>query len=411
MQTALALLQLDSAGVAARVAAERHRNPFLRNAAAGPQTGDGAAALADTETARQNLLRQVGLIRFDAAAATLARDLVHCLDDRGFLTDSAQELCGYLGCRPATLDHVLARLQSEVEPAGLFARSLGECFGLQLRAANRLDPVIARLLTRLDLVARQDVPAICALCDADPEDALDMLADIRSLTPAPLSRLMPPPAPATGPDLFFDACDRGEIRVSLNPDVLPAVLTDDPLFSRITTAETDAGARAYYRDCHRSAGAFVLALQKRANTLLRIGRHIAGMQHRFLRTGRLLDRVPLTMETTAAALKLHKSTVSRAMAGCTIRTAHGTLPAAHFLVRPLNTTTAGKTRDQALRRLDLMIRTEDKARPLTDEALAALMRRANFAVSRRTVVKYRALLGQPGSSARRNTGAPRTPRP
>ena len=43
------------------------------------------------------------------------------------------------------------------DPVGVGARDLAECLALQLKAKDRLDPAMAALLTRLDLVARRDM--------------------------------------------------------------------------------------------------------------------------------------------------------------------------------------------------------------------------------------------------------------
>ena len=111
--------------------------------------------------------------------------------------------------------------------------------------------------------------------------------------------------------------------------------------------------------------------------------------------------MPLTMDDVAQVLGLHKSTVSRAMAGCTVQTPQGVVPADTFFVRSFSASALHRTRDQILKHLDLLIRTEDKAKPLSDQALCTLMCRANFAMSRRTVAKYRGLLGQPAAAKRR----------
>ena len=416
MRISLNLLQMAPGEISAKIAAEARRNPFFLRIGSGHGSLGRAAntydQLAQSESAAQMLLRQIGLIGLSKDEARVARDLVHCLDRRGFLTDSAGELCRYLSVDEATLHKTLARLQSSVEPAGVFARSLPECFKLQLVERNRFDPVIAKLLDHLDLVAARDVDAICALCEVDREDAVEMLDDIRALNPAPLCILETEVDPVRGPDLIIRLDAGREITVSLNPEALPDIQVDDPFFSHLRVTEPDGAASRYYKDCHGLATAFVTALEKRANTMLRIGGHIAGVQKRFLITDRPSDRAPLTMEGAAQVLGLHKSTISRAMAGCLVQSPHGVLPAETFFVRPFNAQSSNRTREQILKRLDLLIRTEDKAKPLSDQSLARLMGRGNIAISRRTVAKYRAALGHPSASGRRmRSGGPKGKRP
>lgn len=404
MRTSLALLQLGPEDLGALARDEVRRNPFLRpvpaSAAPGAALPDAADTAGPTSHAA-DLLHQIGLIALPADQQHVARALPYCLDERGFLADPAEEISAYLQTTPATLRAVVARVQAAVEPAGLFAWSLADCLRLQLEARNRYDPLIARVLTRLDLVARQDIPAICALCEVDAEDAQDMIADIRALNPAPLGRAELPPPPAPLPELILRADPDDTVRARLNADALPRLLADDGLFDRLSAVPMDAAARTYYRDCYRGAAGFVTAMQKRANTLLRIGQIIADRQGRFIRSGRPQDRQPLTMGAIADHLGLNKSTVSRALSNCRVETDLGVLAAAEFLARPLSDANAERTRDQALQRLSLLIRTEDPREPHLDQTLTTLLARAGLHLSRRTVTKYRGLLGLPGAPQRR----------
>ena len=66
-------------------------------------------------------------------------------------------------------------------------------------------------------------------------------------------------------------------------------------------------------------------------------------------------------------------------------------------------TESGETvaRDGVLDRLRAMVDAEDKAHPLSDERLSDMLKGEGFPVARRTVAKYRALAGIPGTSERR----------
>lgn len=417
MRNSLALLQLGPSDLAEVVEEETRRNPFLRYVPAAQASGGGVAhsdgreerEAQALETTNEGLLRQIGLISLSASEKRLAQELPYCLDERGFLADPLDDMCGYLDTSRAELIAVVAKVQKAVEPAGMFAWSLRECFRLQLEAKDRWDPLIEQLLERLDLVAKQDIKGICALCGVDEEDAEEMVADIRALRPAPLTPVDPVETAAREPELIFHTNPDGEIDVSLNERALPRILTDDGLFDRIGTVEMDKAAVQYYRDCYRGAAAFVIAVQKRANTLLRIGQEIAAVQGRFVATGRKLDRQPLTMGGIAENLELNKSTISRALNKCRIQTDREIVMASAFFVRPLNDDNATRTREQVLQRLSVLIRTEDLRKPHSDESLVQLLERSGLQVSRRTVAKYRALLGIPGTYERRANGGTARP--
>jgi RNA polymerase sigma-54 factor len=203
------------------------------------------------------------------------------------------------------------------------------------------------------------------------------------------------------PELIFFPTADGSTSVELNSAALPSILADDGLFDKMRKVEIDPSALQYYRDCYRGAAAFVVAMQKRANTMLRIGQQIAVVQQKYLQTGRKLDRRPLTTNELAKSLVLNKSTISRAVNKCRIATRNGVLPAKDFFVRPISNSTGGRTREQVLHRLSILIRAEDHFQPYSDDILAQFLSKANLAVSRRTVAKYRSILGVPGMQRRR----------
>ena len=408
MRMSLALLSMSSEELEEALAKECARNPFLRTTAWVPPFVPGAgsgAAVPETQAAQSSssddLLQQIGLLKFSTAQRHLAEQLVHCLDERGFIADPAEEICGYLDTNLDLLRTTISVLQLSVEPAGVFAWNLSDSFRIQLLSLNRLDPVILLLLDRLDLVAQQDVHAIRELCSVDTEDAVDMIAEIRALNPSPLVRQDSPPVVGQEPELIILPAAGGELSAELNPAAFPTLLCDESLFDRVRAVELTPEALKYYRDCHKGAAGYVLALQKRANTLLRIGQQIASSQGKFLNSGHALDRQPLTTAILAEALGVNKSTISRALKNCRIMTRNGVRNAQELLVRPLSRSSNDKSQGQALQRLSVMIRAEDKRSPYSDLELVALLRRAGFELSRRTVAKYRDLLGLPGKTKRR----------
>ncbi len=409
MYTSLSLLQMGSADFLLALKQERFRNPFLKCSAPAPPLPAGKAKnlpqdnreIVVEHSNTDDLIAQISLIRMPQGERELACNLVHCLDERGFFTESPEEISTYLQAEPEGIIAVVEKLQKAVDPAGVFAWSLQDCFRLQLEAKNRFDPMIEALLNHLDLIAAQDIVSICKILRVDREDAEDMMDDIRSLSAAPLSYGQEQSDICQMPDLFFHPSPDGTFDVTLNEAALPNVLTDDALFSAIKATETDQASLNYYRDCYKTAGSFVFAMQKRANTLLLIGQEIADVQYRYLKTGRPLDRKPLTMGGMATKLGINKSTISRALRNSLLETPQGLMPASSFFVRPLTENSDQKTREQALKRLSLIIKTEDRKHPYSDEVLAELMSKVNLAISRRTVAKYRQFLKIPNAFKRR----------
>lgn len=357
MRQSLDILRMDAGRLRRRLRLEAARNPCLV-----------LTEVPDDPTPRQRLLGQVGLLRLPVADTDLARALVHCLDDHGWLADPLAEIAGWLQVPPQRIEALLPRLQG-LDPPGVFARDLAESLRLQLQARGRYDPVIARLLGRLDLAASGDIGAIAAHCDCDLEDAEDMLADLRALSPHPLAGHTPlPPA---------------ELELTPGGTLRPAA----GLSVALREAAGDDQGRA-------AAQSLIAAVQGRARTLMRVAQLMVAAQGAWLRgTGALR---PLTLTALAAELGLDKSTVSRAIAGTAMRTPRGTVPLRDLLLVPVNARNPGLDRGAALARLRRLLVRWPKDQPISDARLAEVMARDGLALSRRTVAKYRAELGLPG---------------
>ena len=118
--------------------------------------------------------------------------------------------------------------------------------------------------------------------------------------------------------------------------------------------------------------------------------------------GVVADRV----DEVAAELQLSESTVSRAVSG-----KYCLGPGEVFELRRLFTTGGVSTVDEAGRevlaastqiraRIAQLIAQEPSARPLSDQAIADILRAEGTAITRRTVAKYRDLEGIPSTRIR-----------
>jgi RNA polymerase sigma-54 factor len=108
--------------------------------------------------------------------------------------------------------------------------------------------------------------------------------------------------------------------------------------------------------------------------------------------------VPLRRSDLAEALGLHVSTVSRALAGLSLQTPLGVMPVDDLFPAALGDRASSAQAQDALLRA---VAAEDPQRPLSDDALAAILTREGIPAARRTVAKYRAALRIPAAGRRR----------
>src|SRR5690606_35285793 len=184
----------------------------------------------------------------DAADRLIARFLVDGLNEAGYLSLDLAALAEQLGAPPATIERVLATLQT-CDPVGVFARDVRECLALQLRERDRLDPLMQRLLDNLDLLAAHDMVGLARAVGADREDLVDMLAELRQLDPKPGRAFETGPVESVVPDVFVREASSGGWTIELNSDVLPRVLVNRAYYATVVRKTRDAAEKEFLTDC------------------------------------------------------------------------------------------------------------------------------------------------------------------
>ena len=114
-----------------------------------------------TETSLQeHLMQQAELIDTSPKVIAAMRYLVGCLDDRGFLTQTAADVALQTQLPLAAVQEA-AMLLKTFDPPGIGAQSLSECLLLQLSAQGRSDSLAARILRdHFELLTRRRIPEI-----------------------------------------------------------------------------------------------------------------------------------------------------------------------------------------------------------------------------------------------------------
>ncbi len=406
LRQAIGLLQLNNAELHALLAREAAKNPALRVRApqgAGASGGGGGTDGADRLAApqgglAQHVARQIGLTFRDPAQARIAAVFLDALEPYGWLGRDVADIAADCGVPEPEAEAVLHILQG-LEPAGLFARSLAECLALQAREAGVLDPAMRAILGRLDLVASGDRAALAEVCGADADAVDARLALLRGFDPKPGARYAQDDAPLRPPDLFVTR-DGDAWHVEFNASTLPGVdLREDLLTAR-------DGREAFVAEALASARGLKQAIELRNANTLAVASDLVRRQAGYL-SRQAAHPAPVTRKDVADALDLHESTVSRIVTGMLAETPRGVIELRALFCRGLPGAEDGGAVSvpQVQARIAAMIREEPAAAPLSDEAIAARLRDGEVTIRRRTVAKYRARMGIPGSSVRRRDGA------
>ncbi|RWX76809.1 RNA polymerase sigma-54 factor [Neorhizobium lilium] len=352
---------------------------------------------------REHINQQIPFLTANPSERLAAQHLADQLDDTGYLQGDMEEIAGRLGKTRAEMESLLHALQT-LDPPGVFARSLSECLGIQLRQQNRLDPAMAMLLDHLDLLAKRDFASLRKICGVDDEDLLDMLSEIRKLNPKPGAAFDVVVSEAVAPDVVVRQSSDGGWLVELNPETLPRVLVNQTYFQVVSKKCPKNGPdHDFLSECMQNANWLTRSLDQRAKTIMKVATEIVRQQDAFLLHG--VDHLrPLNLKTVAEAIKMHESTVSRVTSNKYMLTPRGLFELKYFFTVSIGSADQGgdsHSAEAVRHRIRLLIAQEAPDAVLSDDDIVVNLKHGGVELARRTVAKYREAMNIPSSVQRR----------
>ena len=363
--------------------------------------------LADRVSLRDHLAGQISVDFGSPAERLVGSYMIDLLDEAGYFTGDIGGLARALGCGTDVVEGILSRLQ-QLDPPGIFARSLAECLALQLRDRDRLDPAMQAMLDNLDLLARHDVDALVRVCGVDAEDIADMVAEIRALNPKPALAFDTSVAEPVTPDVIMRPHPSGGWIVELNNETLPRVLVDNLYYTTVNRVARNKEDKQYLNECLQSANWLVRSLHQRATTILKVATEIVRQQETFFAQGVQALR-PLVLRDIAQVIDMHESTVSRVTSNKFIATPRGIFELKYFFTQAIASSAGGEAHsaESVRHRIRGLIDGETPDAVLSDDAIVEVLRDEGVDIARRTVAKYREAMGIPSSVRRRREKAHR----
>jgi RNA polymerase sigma-54 factor len=201
----------------------------------------------------------------------------------------------------------------------------------------------------------------------------------------------------------YDA-DQDRYVAALADGILP-VLRVNPVYERMAKdGAVDATTREFVGTNVKAAEWLIEALHHRRTTLMRVVEEVIARQRPWFDEGpEALRR--LEMSEVAQSLGLSTGTVSRAVSGKWMQTPRGIVELRKFFTGGVETADGEGASWEAVRQMVKdVIDGEDRAHPLSDEAIAGRLKDRGVTIARRTVVKYREQLGIPSARHRKSHG-------
>ena len=382
----------------------------------------------DTTSFIDKLNEQVGERELSERQKTILEYLIGSLDDDGLLRKEldviADELAIYQGidCDEKEISDTLQLLQ-DFDPAGIGARSLQECLLLQIKRKvtegewerdSNIYGYLKTIFTEyFDAFTKKHWDKIQAALSLSDLQIKALQAEIRKLNPKPgasMGETMGRNVQQITPDFIIDTDENGNISFTLNQGNLPELHVSQS-FNDMLAAYKDnkqgmnrqeKEALLYAKGKVEKAQGFIEAIKQRRNTLCTTMKAIIEIQKKFFQEGNEADLKPMILKDIAEKTGLDISTISRVSNIKYAQTRWGTFPLRFFFTDSY-TTEDGE--EMSTRKIKVALReiidNENKQKPLSDDALAKVMKEKGFPIARRTVAKYREQLNLPVARLRK----------
>ena len=327
---------------------------------------DFTAFLTREKTFRDHLTEQIGQMKLvDDELLRLCRFLIDCLDERGYLDCPLEELSREFDIPLFSLEQALFAVQM-LDPPGVGARNLSECLTLQLAQDRSLDPLALKIARDgLEMLGKRNFSGLAVLLGVSVNEAKAAASKVLALNPIPSRSFAGSEQIAyVAPDAEFSV-QQGQLVIELNERILPRLSVNAEYAALMNTSD-DPEVQRYVKEKLSEAQALIKGVHTRCDTLVQMLTLIGREQHGFFCGGEAL--LPVTMQQLSEKMGVSTSTVSRAAQNKYIQFQGRIIPVRSFFTTAIRPDAAVSSH-AVKQRLQSLIRAEDPAAPLSDEAL------------------------------------------
>lgn len=348
----------------------------------------------------ESLLAQIHLNYRDTYLRQLIIFFTEYVDVNGYLTITLEEAIRQTGAEYIQMLDALTLLQ-QLDPAGVGARDLQECLLLQIERDNEAPPLAYVVIEEeFENFANRKWKEVANRYSVDLQTIQEIHDYIQTLSPFPGAAFGESTDHYINPDLLVNVKDES-IEVLSTRSGAPIIEFQQSYFDKM--AETgDREVKQYIKEKKAEFDWIKRSVTQRGDTILRVGTEIVTRQAPFFfDTERPLK--PMTLKEIAEELEIHESTVSRAVNGKYLQTKFGVFELRSFFTTGLSQNSEGEDVSAAdvQTRIKQLVENENKAKPLSDQKIVDILTAEDVEISRRTVAKYRDLLGIVASSKRK----------
>jgi RNA polymerase sigma-54 factor len=382
------------------------------------EENEAAIPFASGTSFNQFLKNQLHSFSFSNEDLKIAEFIVGSLDQFGYLRrnliDISDDLAFSLGI-DANEDQIQSVLDKVylLDPAGVGAKNLQECLLLQLKRKSITKNISNAIKITEDLFdefSKRHFDKIKSKLNISDEDLRDCMGEIEKLNPKPGGAYNENTKinSSVVPDFTIELVD-GEIKLKLNSRNAPDLYVSHEYKNMLSgyseskeKTKSQKDAVLFIKQKLDSAKWFIEAIKQRNQTLIMTMSAIVNFQKEYFLSGDEKKIKPMILKDIAEEITMDISTISRVANSKYVDTPYGIKLIKSFFSEGIkNSKGEDISTIEVKKTLENIINDEDKKKPLTDDQLTKLLNKEGYPIARRTVAKYREMIGAPVARLRR----------
>ncbi|WP_426432197.1 RNA polymerase factor sigma-54 [Winogradskyella sp. HB-48] len=366
----------------------------------------------------QHLINQLNTFRLSEQEEEIAYFLVGSVDESGYIRRSLSDITDDLAFTQnvySTEEEVekVLKIVQQLDPAGVGARNLQECLSIQLHRKEQ-NPDIELACDIIDKAFEQFTKKhyikLMQKFNINEEQLKDAIQEIERLNPKPggsyagnnkiVEHIVP--------DFAIKIVD-GELELTLNGRNAPELHVSREYSNMLKgykdtkeKSKAQKDAVLFIKQKLDAAKWFIEAVRQRQQTLFVTMSAIMHYQEEYFLTGDERKLRPMILKDIADEIDMDVSTISRVANSKYVDTPYGTKLIKEFFSESMTNDQGEEVSTREIKKiLETVIEEENKKKPLTDEALAKILKEKGYPIARRTVAKYREQLDIPVARLRK----------
>jgi len=281
------------------------------------------------------------------------------------------------------------RIIQTFEPNGVGAQTLQDCLLIQAKALPERLPLVETLIENyLERLNERYYQKIASELKTKVEEIIEAVKVIKTLDPKPGLQFSSEGFDYVIPDLVVVKGEAG-YDVLLNDDGLPNIKIS-PYYRHLLKNTSEPKTKEYLKKKYQSAEFLIKSIDKRRQTIYKVGISIVKLQIEFLDHG-VSHLKPMVLKDVARDIEMHESTVSRITTNKYIDTPQGIFELKFFFHSGIKSFIGNNDMSsiRVKKMIQEIVKSENPQKPLTDDEMVVALGKRNAKIARRTVTKYR----------------------